>query len=207
MLKVLKNQHRWKNSLGPEVCRVLEEGAETLKWAWGLDQQQDPKSYPQNTGIAFHQIKGQIGKGERPGQSAKRKRFRLRNPPPPPKNFSELINDITIKVVYEDQNAGSYKDALKGAARGDRSTFRKILRAVGQAYVIGEIGAEAAPPPRVNFLHKNFLEIAKLSGLNDLTDEGILEFLEDLCPCGKVHRPDALRKFRKRWSGVPKKKS
>jgi hypothetical protein len=204
MLKVLKNQHRWKNSLGAEACRLLEEGAETLKWAWGLDQQ-DPKSYPQNTGIAFHQIKGQIGKGERP--SAKRKRFRLCNPPPPPKSFTELINDITVKVVYEDQNAGSYKDALKRAARGDHSTFRKIVRAIEKVYVIDRAGVEAAPPPRINFLHKNLLEIAKLSGLNDLTDEGILEFLEDLCPCGKVHRPDALRKFRKRWSGVPKKKS
>jgi hypothetical protein len=206
MLKVLKNQHRWKKWLGPETCRVLEEGAETLKWAWGADNE-DPKSYPQNTGFAFHQIKKQIGQSQRPQEAAEPKHLKLSAPPPPPKRFSELIDDATIKTVYESQNANSYKNALEGASRGDHSTFRKIVRAIEKVYVIDRVGIEAAPPPRIHFLHRNLLEIAKLSGLNDLTDEGLLEFLEDLCPCGKVHQPDATRKFRKRWSGVPKNKS
>jgi hypothetical protein len=198
---VSKNQHRWRASLAAETCRVLEEGAETLKWAWKIDKE-EPKSYPQNTGYAFHQIKQQIGESQRQEETVTRKPLKLCMPPPPPKRFSELIDDTTIKAVYEDQNASRYKDALERAARGDLSTFRKIVRAIEKVYVIDRVGVEAAPPPKINFLHKNLLEIASLSGLNDLKDEGILEFLEDLCPCGKLHQPDALRKFRKRWSGV-----
>ena len=200
MLDVAKNQHRWKMWVSRGTCRLLEEGAETLAWAWGIDRQ-DPKSYPQNTGNALYQLKGQIEEDLRPReQETNRKRSKLPLPPPPPKRFSELIDDRTIQVVYEDQNADSYAGALQRAARGDNRTFRKILRAIEGVYVIDQIGAQAAPRPKVNLLHWGLLDIAKVIGLQDLTDEGIQEFLDDLCPCGKAHKPDAIRKLRKRWA-------
>jgi hypothetical protein len=201
MLNVAKNQHRWKLSLGDETRRVLEEAAETLAWAWEIDRKY-PKSYPANTGQAFFEIRAQIRESQTPRrQPTERKRSLLPLPPPPPKRFSDLIDDRTIKVVYEDQNASSYKNALALAARGHIPTFRKILHAIEKVYDIDRLGLEVAPPPRIHFLHKNLLEIANLSGLNDLSDSGIIEFLQDLCPCGKVHQPDAIRKFRKRWAG------
>ena len=103
-----------------------------------------------------------------------------------------------IEVIYESQNTDTYVGALKQASQGNRSKFRKILRAAGKAYIMHQVGEHAGPPPKVHFLHRGLLEIAKLAGLAYLKDEGILEFLDDLCPCGKSHRPDAIRKLRKR---------
>jgi hypothetical protein len=201
MLYVAENQHRWKLSLPIETCRLIEEFSEILAWAWGLDKQ-DRKSYPHNTGLAFHQIKNELADSQSPPKEPpKRHGHKLVIRFPSAKAFPELVNEIAIKRVYEDQNAGKYKDALRRAARGDTKTFRKILKAVDSAYVIGQRGAEAARPPRIHFLHRSLLELAELCGLNCLTDEGIVEFLEDMCPCGKVHQLDAIRKLRERWAG------
>jgi len=193
-------------SLAETTWRTLEEGAETLRWAWDLDKK-CPKLYPHNTGFAFNQIKAPLGSAEILEKPTNRKSSKGAIPPRPPKKFSQLIDDATIKLVYEDQNATSYKDALERAARGDRSTFRKILRAIEKVYRIDQLGVEGVPPPKIHFLHKNLFEIANLSGLNELEDDGILEFLEDLCPCGKLHTIEAVRKFRKRWPIFSKPKT
>jgi hypothetical protein len=213
--------------IGDEVLRVLDEVAEWLAWAWGIDKK-FPKDYPANTGNAFHEIKARIREAQarehgarsvQPGdvqanenktllpKSTKLRRLMLGVPPPPPKRFSDLVNEVAVKVVYEDQNADSYKDALLRAARGDRPTFRKILSAVERAHRIDRLGVEAAPRPRIHFLHANLLQLASLLEISNMKHEGILEFLEDLCPCGKEHRPDAIRKLRKRWSEISKKRS
>lgn len=198
-----KNQHRWKNWVAnPQICHLLEEWAETLVWAWNVDRQ-DPKTYPMNTGNALFQLKREIKERLGPreqGQERKRKHQKLSDllRRTPPKRFSELIDDRTIEVVYEDQNADSYKNALRRASRGDQRTFRKLLRALGAAYDIDRIGVEVAPRPKVHLLHRDLFEAARMLGLEDLTDEGMQEFLDDLCPCGKPHNADAVRKFRKR---------
>ena len=182
---------------------MLEEGADTLAWTWPIDLQ-DPKRYPMNTGHALFQLKGAIGEHLRPQQKEDKPKKKLKLSDllrrVPPKKFSELVDDKTIQVVYEDQNADSYKNALQRASRGDRRTFRKILRAVEFVYDIDRIGVEAAPRPKVHLLHRDLFDIAKLLGLQDLTDEGMQEFLDDLCPCGNPHNPDAVRKLRKRWA-------
>lgn len=207
MLNVSGNQHRWKKSVDDKNRRLLEEATDTLAWAWKTDMN-DPKSYPINTEYAFSQIKNQIKDRQLPSRIANRATvFELPAPPPPPKCFSELVSEGTIRAVYEDQNAGSYTDALKRAAKEDHATFRKILNAIGQAYLIDHAGPELAPKPRNHFLHRNLLEIADLLAISDLKHEGILEFFDDLCPCGKAHRPDAIRKLRKRWLSVSSAKS
>jgi hypothetical protein len=180
----------------------LENWAETFIWAWNIDRK-DPKTYPMTTSDALFQLKGEIEERLRPRKQEdkqNRPRMSLGLRFGPPKHFAELINDRTIKAVYEDQNADSYKNALQRAARGDRRTFRKILRAIEGVYAIDRIGMEAAPRPKVHLLHWDLFDIAKLIGLRDLTDEGMQEFLDDLCPCGKPHNPDAVRKLRKRWA-------
>ena len=202
MLDVSRNQHRWRRSLDDENRRLLDEAANRLAWAWETDME-DPKSYPMNTDYAFSEIKRQIKDRQLPDRIANRTRvFDLPAPPPPPKCFAELVHEGTIRAVYENQNAGSYNDALKRAAKEDHATFRKILNAIGQAYLIDHAGPEVAPKPRNHFLHRNLLEIANSLDLSDLKHVGILEFFDDLCPCGKAHQPDAIRKLRKRWLGV-----
>lgn len=131
------------------------------------------------------------------------KSFKLPPPPPPPKRLSELVDEKTIRTVYEQQNAGTYREALKLAASGDRKAslaWRKILHAVEAAYFINHYGDDAAPKPRVHFLHRELLEIADATDLKELTHQGFAEFLDDVCPCDKNHKTDAIRKLRKRWS-------
>jgi hypothetical protein len=201
---VSKNQHRWRESLDRKTCNVLDDAAERLEWAWGLDMK-DPKSYPVNTDIAFFEIKGWIEECRQEGQpdgqpQAESKGIKLIRPRPP-KRFSELVGERAIEIAYESQNVNTYIEALRIAASGDRLagfTFRKILNAVRVAYSIERYGPDAAPMPKVHFLHRSLLEIAELLKLSDLTHEGIVEFLDDLCPCGKIHKQDAIRKLRMR---------
>jgi hypothetical protein len=197
-----KNQHRWKESLGKKVVGALMNSGEQLAWAWELDMEY-PNSYPLNTHHAFHEIKTRVGecqsqnRAQMPNATLRRGIRRAL----PPRSFSELVGEGTIRAVYEEQNVGNYIDALKLARSGDKSatrTFRKILNAVEAAYIIEHCGDDSAPKPRVNFLHRNLLEIADLLHLNDLTHDGLVEFLDDLCPCGKRHKRDALRKLRQR---------
>lgn len=195
-----KNQHRWKRSLDADICSVLEDAAARLAWAWEVDMKH-PRSFPVNTSYAFCQINEWIEECERKGEpEVERKGLVLRRSRPP-RCFSELVDDGIVRAVFEDQNVGSYRDALKLAASGDKAahfTFRKILKAVEPAYLISHYGDEHAPRPRIHFLHRNLLEIADVLHLNDLTHEGITEFLDDLCPCHKKHTADAIRKLRRR---------
>jgi len=125
----------------------------------------------------------------------------LPKPPPPPTSLSELLDENVIKSLYEDQNNGSYEDALKIAWGNDKKayrTFRKLLRAMESAYEISSYGWQAIPKPKVQFLHRNLLDIAALAELNELTHQGLAEFLDDVCPCGERHSAEAIRKLRTR---------
>jgi hypothetical protein len=197
---VSKDRHRWKEWIDADIRGVLEDAAARLEQAWEWDKKH-PRSFPVNTNYAFYEIKEWI-EGCQRGEQPEVKRTGLRLPRwRPPRRFSDLVDDGVIRAVFEDQTVGSYDDALKRAASGDKSahrTFRKILNAVEPAYLISHFGDDAAPKPRVHFLHRNLLEIAALLLPSDLTSEGIVEFLDDLCPCGREHKPDAIRKLRKR---------
>ena len=124
-------------------------------------------------------------------------------PPLPrtPQRLSDLIQESTIKAAYEDHNETSYEDALKRAAAGlDEGylAWRKIMRALDVAYTIRQDGLDFAPMPRVQFLHRRLLEIVYSEHLTGMVQEGIVEFFNDVCPCGGDHKEDALRKLAKR---------
>jgi hypothetical protein len=195
-----KNQHRWKSSLGDDICGVLDDAAARLAWAWEVDMKY-PRSFPVNTSHAFEEIDEWIKECQRGGEP---KVERKGLPVPrsrPPKRFSDLVDDRVIRAVFEDQNVGSYSDALKLAASGNNAAhfiFRKILKAVAPAYLISHFGFEFIPKPRVHFLHRTLLDLAESLHISDLKHEGIVEFLDDLCPCRKRHTADAIRKLRKR---------
>jgi hypothetical protein len=202
-----ENQHRWKEWLkleGDEIRQLLEDAIEKIAWAWETDKTAFPGSYPANTGELFFQLQNRIMQIQGCESTASSPSARTSGIvlAPPPRCFSELVNDRPIKVIYEDQNADRYEDALKRAARGDHKTFRKILKAVHHAYRENKEGVWAVPMPRTNFLHRNLIEIARISGLvDDLKDEGMVEFIDDMCPCGNVHQLDAIRKLIERSGG------
>lgn len=180
--------------------RILEGAAKQLKKAWKWDQEY-PRSYPSNTEHLLWQTIADL-QGKRLVRSAPLKL----SLPPTPRTFAELVPEKMIRYAYEDQNQGSYKAALRRAAEGDYRWARKIFRAVETAFTIDQHGLELAPPPRVHFLHRNLLEIAKVAGFSSATNEGIAEFFEDVCPCGQKHSTEAVRKFRERQKTKGKKR-
>jgi hypothetical protein len=196
------NQHRWKLSVSNDIRAVLEHSAKSLKWAWRTDDK-DPKSYPINTHSVFAEIKTQLSEVSRAISKIDSQKQKLVPTPRLPTRLSELVAERTIKAVYEEQNKGSYNAALKLAVyQGEKgaSAWRKILLAVDAAYRICVYGVESIPRPRVQFLHRKLLEIADAAEVGDLNHQGIVEFLDDLCPCGDNHKPEAIRKLRKRWT-------
>jgi hypothetical protein len=191
-------QHRWKNNLDDRLLAVFEEAAERVKWAWDIDRK-SPKSYPVNTEYAFSEIQQQLRKADSASRVSAQRRTAIKLPPPPRK-FSELVEEKDIKAIYEDQNVGSYQEALReaGSYRNFRA-WKKILRAVDAAYLV-PLGTELAPKPRVHFLHRELLRIADSEPLAGLTVPGLVGFLDDLCPCGKKHKLDAVRKLQGRFA-------
>lgn len=110
----------------------------------------------------------------------------------------DLCKEKVVKAVYEDQNIGSYKDAIREASAGGkkgRAVWRKILRSIDRAYLIEIHGPEVALMPRVRFLHRELLDIMKLLKIDDISREGFAEFFDDMCPCGKDHKADTIRKL------------
>jgi hypothetical protein len=197
---VKKNQHRWKGWIEDQrVDKLMENLAGELKHSWKRDKK-NPQSFPVNTWWLFVQIEEEL-KNEPDVRSGIKVASALR----PPRNLSDLIAERTIKGAFEDHNENSYEDALKLAARGQGegyAAWRKIRRALDVAYVILYYGVDFAPKPKVHFLHRKLLEIAESEHLRGLNLEGIVEFFDDVCPCGKNHQADALRKLRKRIANL-----
>ena len=193
-----KNRHRWKRWIDDDGVRDLLGGiSEALKRSWKLDKKH-PRSFPLNTWWLFVQLEDQVE--NKPVQRTSVKRSA---PPQPPQKLADLLYEDTIRSAYEDQNGGGYEDALKQAAKGydeGYAAWRKILRALNASYMIRYYGIDFAPKPRVHFLHRRLLEIVDSKHLRGLNLEGIMEFFDDVCPCGNKHQADALRKLRKRWS-------
>lgn len=156
-----------------------------------------PNSYPLSTSFQLAKFEQLLRRG-RGGPKASNVWRR----PRPPKSFADLIPEDTIKAIYEDQNQERYEDAITRATLGfgdGLAAWRKISRAAEQAYVTEYYGIEFAPRPRVHFLHRNLLLcLAASEELGDLSAQGIVEFLDDVCPCGERHEPDAIRKLKKR---------
>ena len=114
------NQHRWKSSLGEDICGVLDDAAARLAWAWKADMKY-PRSFPMNTSYAFDEIDEWIKECQRGGEP----KVELKGLPNPrsrtPKRFSDLVDDRLIRAVFEDQNVGSYSDALRLADSRDKA--------------------------------------------------------------------------------------
>jgi hypothetical protein len=192
---VSSRQHRWKNWVDDRTRKLLEDAAEALKWSWQEDQRFSKKKYPVNTWCNLREIQEALENRPRRRTGTGIKVIRV---PTPARKLSDLLDDQVIKAVYEDHNRGSYVDALNDASKeygAGGKAWRKIRRALDSAHVIMYHGLEYAPEPRNHFLHRNLLAMAESANLRDLTAAGIAEFFDDVCPCGKKHNADAMRKL------------
>ena len=114
-----------------------------------------------------------------------------------------MVNEKTIKAVYENQNVGSYEEALKltaAATKESASIWRKILRAIDDAYAIDRFGSEMAPVPRLHFLHRHLLRLAEseILGGGGWRQHALQNFFDHMCPCGKAHKQNTLGRLSKR---------
>lgn len=175
------NRHRWRNSLDDRKVTILKELRAELQLAWAVDSER-PKSFPLVANEVLAEIKRKLAGYTPP------KRTRTKLPPAAraPKTFADLFDDGMIRAVYEDQYSDSYDEALQrvgSANRGWGKALHKLLKTAETSYTIG-IGCEI-PAPRTHFLHRQLFDIAQILGIDDLTNRGVQEFFEDLCPCGK----------------------
>ena len=196
MPKERENQNRWKMSLEPRVVEVLEETAERLRLSWERDIQH-PKSYPVNTDYALRETEADL----RPPPQVQRSAKGLPAPAPRAKSVHELIDESTVKRLYEQQHADSYSRALKQASEGygrGYAAWKQIVNCLRVAYLIEFGGDDFIPKPKVHFLHRELLGIAESLELDHLIKEGLVEFFDDICPCGKKHNAEAIRKLGKR---------
>ncbi len=194
--EVINDQHRWKQSLDERSVRILEELAGELRLAWAADSE-TPKSYPFATDESFWRSRLRVVNKA----PVRRKPGRLPQIPPPPKRFADLFEEKAIKAVYENQYSDSYKQAIKLVASGERGApkaLHKLLKAAEFSFLFGVYGDSFMPVPKVQFLHRQLLDTATLLRLDALTNKGLEEFFEDVCPCGKKHNAETIRKLRKR---------
>ncbi len=195
MPKKRVNQHRWKNSVSDQIQHHLDNAAKELKESWSIDSG-DPRLYPFMTQFVLNGLRDRIR--NRPRSTM------LPDVPesqPEPEKLMDLIAEETVRAVYEDQNIGNYKEALRKASAGGKrglAAWRKILRSIDRAYKIAIDGAEVAPMPKIHFLHRELLDIMKLVEIDDISREGFAEFFDDTCPCGKDHKSDTIRKLGQR---------
>lgn len=193
------NRDAWRGSVDdPRLLPILDAGATTLAWAWSIDSK-NPQAYPINTSHAFAQLEQQLLDRSVPNTSIDLPRPSFQSP----RTLTELVSEKTIKAVYENQNVSSYEAALKQAAAATQesaSAWRKILRAIDRAYAIDCFGYEVAPGPRLHFLHRHLLRLAELDILfgGGWRQTPLRDFFNHMCPCGKAHKSDALRKLSKR---------
>jgi hypothetical protein len=207
MQSVDNDQHRWRKWVSDKrKLGVIDDTREKLIWAWKTDCDKS-WSYPVHTDQVFFEIKQMIQKHQSSIQVRQTEVIKPKSKRSI-ESFSELISERTLELVYESQNSGNYQDALNCAAFGRdrlaRRTLRRILKAAEIAVEIDQIGIERFPKPLIHLAHKRLLELAGQLGLNGLTHAGILEFVNDLCPCGKKHTLEQIRKLRIRARKTPR---
>ncbi len=193
----------WEAQVEKGKKKLLGVAKRRLRAAWRFDRHSH-SGYPLNVAAALDEIES-AARIHTTRLGPNRWRFEhvtmLPPPAPPPKRLSDLVSDRDIQFIYEDQHSGTYLDALAKAQRDEASgpkALRQILRALEQAYAANYFGLELLPRPKVNILHRGILKIAALVGLENLSHRAMAEFLDYLCPCGRAHSWDAVRKLRKR---------
>jgi hypothetical protein len=110
-----------------------------------------------------------------------------------------LFDEGMIRIMYEDNHADSYDAALKAADSGRTGfgkPFHKLMKAAEMAFYV-RMGGDM-PAPRNNFLHRRLFELARVLDLDEHQNAALGQFLADLCPCGKTHNAEAIRKLKKR---------
>lgn len=202
------SEHRWEQWIESKATvKLLWEAKEWLKTAWERDRK-DPTSYPLNTSYVLAEIQESLSR-----RSGDRNTTVRITKPRAPKTLTKLVPEKLVKSIWEEHHSGTFRDALRRAAGFDREgqekswkAFQGIIRAMEIAYLVRFFGLELLPKPKVSILHRGLDQIAKAAGLEEQTEEGFAEFLDDLCPCGITRHKEAIRKLSSRSSQIRRPK-
>jgi hypothetical protein len=193
------SRHPWEELIEFESHRqLLWQSKSQLEIAWKRDKMFG-NQYPINTHHVIAELKRKLSK-RRPGGQVWRMLIHKA-----PNRLAELVPEKLIKSVWQNQHEGSFLSAIRRAADGGTvndpkqgwKAFQEIIRAVETAYLVGQLGFEFLPRPKVSILHRGLDQVERTADLG-LTEEGFAGFLDDLCPCGRRNHGGAVRKLSSR---------
>lgn len=157
-----------------------------------------------DTSWALAQIEQSVAKNK-PDKHTRISVRRLLNP----RTLADLVPEEQISAVWEEYNSGTFKDAIRRAARINYNNtkrswklFKTITRAIEATYLASFLGHEFLSKPKVNILHTGLYRIAQATELADQKKEGFAQFLDDLCPCGLKNHKGAVRKLSERSARI-----
>jgi hypothetical protein len=194
----MNKPHGWENYLvgQDDKIAILWASRVPLRLVWDQERK-DAESYPLGTALYLSEIVQQIA---RTSPHWKPRKKEPRPNPRKPYSFSELVSEKLIEIVWEAQQNGKYKTALRKAAAIRPSnvkecwaTFQTIIRAMESAYLADFLGMEFLRKPKVQILHTGLRKIANAAGCRDITKGAFAEFLDDICPCGLKEHGGAAR--------------
>jgi hypothetical protein len=86
--------------------------------------------------------------------------------------------------------------ALERESQGDLKAHKQIVRAKDEFWQLGH--GLRVTPFKTDETHSDLIELGLNLGLRGLTAEELADCFNSLCPCGKEHDADALKKQRRR---------
>lgn len=87
--------------------------------------------------------------------------------------------------------------AMEREKEGDLEAHSQLVRARDEFWLL-QNGHGPVPSFKVDATHSDLLELGLHHGLSKLTAEELADCFQELCPCGNLHNPDALKKQRGR---------
>ena len=113
-------------------------------------------------------------------------------PPSPQEKLEQVLDWFFFK-----RNRTPRWLALEKEKEGDLTAHKQLVRAWDEFWRLLN-GHGPVPPFKVNQAHTDLLELGLHLGLKTLTAEELADCFDEVCPCGKIHDADALKKQRGR---------
>src|ERR1700722_2748122 len=154
----------------PEKRDLFWNLKKTLEMTWS-DDCKTPRRYPLGTSLALAEFE-EYPFGRPPRQGGTLASSLLKTP----LTLAELLSEENVKRVWEENNSGTFHGAIVLAANASNvkegwQSFKTIIRAMETAYVGKFVGPEVLAMPRVNILHTGIDKIARVGGLENLTEK------------------------------------
>lgn len=155
-------RHAWERWVDEDTKHRLWAARARLKNAWDSDRK-SPKQYPVDTSWALAEIEQYVAKNN-PDKHTRTSFRKLLNP----RTLAELVPEERIGAVWEEYNSGTFKDAIRRAARINYDNtkkswklFKTITRAMEATYLASFLGAEFFRSRRSTYCTRVWIRLQK----------------------------------------------